>query len=244
MATGGLGGVHRGAGRPFDVSADLDELAAPTAPLVVCSGVKSILDIAGHARGARDAGRPGRRLRDERLPGVHDDLQRDASSKRGSTPRPRPPTLVRAHRRLGLPGAIVLAQPPPSDLAIPRQEMEAAVAAALTAPRRGDHRQGDHPVPARRDPRRDRRPEPGGEQGADCRQRAARWRGRGGAVRLRPSMPERLREGDPACRPAQLPESGRKVLSTCSTSRRKPGTASLVVVAMTMTLAWLLNWIR
>ena len=39
--------------------------------------------------------------------------------------------LVRAHRRLGLPGAIVLAQPPPADLALPREEMESALAAAL-----------------------------------------------------------------------------------------------------------------
>ncbi len=44
FATGGLGGVHRGAGHSFDVSADLPALA--TAPvLVVCAGVKSILDI-------------------------------------------------------------------------------------------------------------------------------------------------------------------------------------------------------
>jgi len=44
MATGGLGGVHRGAADTFDVSADLDVLAE-TPIVVVCSGVKSILDI-------------------------------------------------------------------------------------------------------------------------------------------------------------------------------------------------------
>jgi pseudouridine-5'-phosphate glycosidase len=44
FATGGLGGVHRGAADTFDVSADLDVLAQ-TPVLVVCSGVKSILDI-------------------------------------------------------------------------------------------------------------------------------------------------------------------------------------------------------
>ena len=46
MATGGLGGVHRGASESFDVSTDLDELARADGSLVVCSGVKSILDIA------------------------------------------------------------------------------------------------------------------------------------------------------------------------------------------------------
>jgi pseudouridylate synthase len=45
FATGGLGGVHRGARDTWDVSADLDVLAG-TPILVVCSGVKSVLDIA------------------------------------------------------------------------------------------------------------------------------------------------------------------------------------------------------
>ncbi|MEU5692769.1 pseudouridine-5'-phosphate glycosidase [Actinosynnema sp. NPDC020468] len=45
FATGGLGGVHRGARDTWDVSADLDVLAS-TPVLVVCSGVKSILDVA------------------------------------------------------------------------------------------------------------------------------------------------------------------------------------------------------
>ncbi len=45
MATGGLGGVHRGASTTFDISTDLDELARADGSAVVCSGVKSILDI-------------------------------------------------------------------------------------------------------------------------------------------------------------------------------------------------------
>ena len=46
FATGGLGGVHRGAAQSFDVSADLGVLAS-TPVLVVCAGVKSILDVPG-----------------------------------------------------------------------------------------------------------------------------------------------------------------------------------------------------
>lgn len=46
FATGGLGGVHRGASETFDVSADLGVLAS-TPVLVVCAGVKSILDVPG-----------------------------------------------------------------------------------------------------------------------------------------------------------------------------------------------------
>ena len=45
FATGGVGGVHRGAATTFDISADLNELAT-TPVAVVCAGVKSILDIA------------------------------------------------------------------------------------------------------------------------------------------------------------------------------------------------------
>ena len=45
MATGGLGGVHRDASASFDVSTDLDELARADGALVVCSGMKSILDV-------------------------------------------------------------------------------------------------------------------------------------------------------------------------------------------------------
>jgi hypothetical protein len=44
FATGGIGGVHRGAEYSFDISADLTELGR-TPVLVVCAGVKSILDI-------------------------------------------------------------------------------------------------------------------------------------------------------------------------------------------------------
>lgn len=46
FATGGLGGVHRGASETFDVSADLGVIAS-TPVLIVCAGVKSILDVAG-----------------------------------------------------------------------------------------------------------------------------------------------------------------------------------------------------
>ena len=44
FATGGIGGVHRGAQQTFDISADLEELAQ-TQVLVVCAGAKSILDL-------------------------------------------------------------------------------------------------------------------------------------------------------------------------------------------------------
>ena len=44
FATGGIGGVHRGAAASFDISADLEELAT-THVAVVCAGAKAILDL-------------------------------------------------------------------------------------------------------------------------------------------------------------------------------------------------------
>lgn len=44
FATGGIGGVHRGAERTMDVSADLQELAR-TPVIVVCAGIKALLDV-------------------------------------------------------------------------------------------------------------------------------------------------------------------------------------------------------
>lgn len=44
FATGGIGGVHRGAQQTFDISADLQELAQ-TNVAVICAGAKSILDL-------------------------------------------------------------------------------------------------------------------------------------------------------------------------------------------------------
>ncbi len=57
VATGGIGGVHRGFPAPPDVSADLGELAR-TAALVVCSGVKSLLDVEGTVEALETLGVP------------------------------------------------------------------------------------------------------------------------------------------------------------------------------------------
>ena len=46
MVTDGLGGVHRAATETFDISTDLDDLARADGSVVVCSGFKSILDLA------------------------------------------------------------------------------------------------------------------------------------------------------------------------------------------------------
>lgn len=130
MATGGLGGVHRGAGRTFDVSADLDELARADGALVVCSGVKSILDVPAtlevlETRGVLVVG-----YGTDEFPAFTALSSGLPVEARVDTPA-EAAELVRAHRKLGLPGAVVLAQPPPTGLALGREEMEAALGEAL-----------------------------------------------------------------------------------------------------------------
>jgi pseudouridylate synthase len=129
MATGGLGGVHRDAAATFDVSTDLDELARADGALVVCSGVKSILDVpatleALETRGVLVAG-----YGTDRLPGFLTSssglfLEHTVDSPAAAA------ALVRAHRAARLPGAIVLAQPVPPAHALDLEVMQAALAKA------------------------------------------------------------------------------------------------------------------
>jgi pseudouridine-5'-phosphate glycosidase len=137
MATGGIGGVHRDAATSFDISADLDELARADGALVVCSGVKSILDIAATLEAMETRGIAVIGYRTDVLPAftaVSSGLPLEA---RAETPAD-VAAVVRVHRALGLPGAIVLAQPVPAAAAIDAGEMESALERATSeAKRRG-----------------------------------------------------------------------------------------------------------
>ncbi|MGI8860860.1 MAG: pseudouridine-5'-phosphate glycosidase [Rubrobacteraceae bacterium] len=70
FATGGLGGVHRGARESWDVSADLAALAR-TPVAVVCSGVKSILDVPATLEQLETLGVPVAGFRTRRFPGFY-----------------------------------------------------------------------------------------------------------------------------------------------------------------------------
>jgi pseudouridylate synthase len=134
MATGGLGGVHRGAATNGDVSTDLDELARANGALVVCSGFKSILDLpmtleALETRGVLVVGYqtnelPGFLTRSSGLP-----LEHHVDSPAQAV------DLVRAHRRLELPGAIVLVQPVPAQDSVAPLLLAEAIENALSKAR-------------------------------------------------------------------------------------------------------------
>ena len=165
MATGGLGGVHRDASASFDVSTDLDELARADGALVVCSGMKSILDLPATLESLETRGVLVVGYRTGELPGF---LTRSAGlplEHRVDSPA-EAAELVRAHRALGLPGAIVLAQPVPEPEAMdPDPLRRRPRAGPRRGPAPGDRRQAADPVLAGSDPRR---PPVGAASAANC----------------------------------------------------------------------------
>jgi pseudouridylate synthase len=112
FATGGLGGVHRGARESWDVSADLPALAT-TPVLVVCSGVKSILDVAATLEVLETESVPVLGYRTDAFPGFY---RRDSGYPAGwRVDSPAQAAAVwLAHRALGGGSGAVLAQPVPA----------------------------------------------------------------------------------------------------------------------------------
>ena len=129
FATGGIGGVHRGA--PFDESADLVELAR-TSAIVVCAGAKSILDLPATLERLETLGVPVIGYQTDELPAFFS----ETSGLRLTARLDAPDAVARAwqaHRALGRPGAMLVVQPPPAEHAIPAPMVEAATQAALRA---------------------------------------------------------------------------------------------------------------
>jgi len=126
FATGGIGGVHRGA--PFDESADLAELAH-TPVLVVCAGAKSILDVPATWERLESYGIPVLGYRTSELPGFFTaetgialDLRVDSAGDVAA--------VFRAHQALGRRQALLVVQPPPAEHRLPREAVELAVTRA------------------------------------------------------------------------------------------------------------------
>lgn len=135
MATGGLGGVHREAATTFDISNDLDELARADGALVVCSGIKSILDMPATLDALETRGVPVVGYRTSELPAFLTRSSGLALEARVET-ADEAACLVRAHRDLSLPGALILAQPVPEADALEAKAMDAALESALAEARR------------------------------------------------------------------------------------------------------------
>ena len=129
FATGGIGGVHRGAGDSFDISADLQELAR-TPVTVVCAGAKAILDLPKTLEVLETLGVPVLAYRQDAFPafwsrdsGLTAPLRLDDPAQIAASARMR--------AALGLPGGQLVANPIPADAEISRDEIVPAIEAAL-----------------------------------------------------------------------------------------------------------------
>jgi len=128
FATGGIGGVHRGAETTMDVSADLLELARLPV-LTVSSGAKGILDLPKTLEVLETQGVPVIGYGTDTLPAFH---SRDSAlpiDHRVDTPQ-EAAALARLHWSLGLAGLLVC-NPVPQAAALARQEVEAWIDGAM-----------------------------------------------------------------------------------------------------------------
>jgi pseudouridine-5'-phosphate glycosidase len=130
FATGGIGGVHRGAETSFDISADLLELAA-TPVTVVAAGAKAILDLPKTLEVLETHGVPVIAYGQDEFPAFWS----RASGLKAPLRMDDPAQIAAAHRMrglLGLPGGQLVANPIPVEAEIPRTEITPAIEAALT----------------------------------------------------------------------------------------------------------------
>lgn len=129
FATGGIGGVHRGAQESFDISADLQELAR-TEVAVVCAGAKSILDIGLTLEYLETQGVPVIGYGCEELPafytresGFKVDYRLDSAEEIAKA--------LRLKWELGLSGGVVVANPIPKPYAMPKADIDDVIYQAL-----------------------------------------------------------------------------------------------------------------
>ena len=130
FATGGIGGVHRGAESSFDVSADLLEIAR-TPVCVVCAGAKSILDIPKTLELLEALGVPVIGFRTNTFPAFYVQSSGLPVAARVESPE-YAATLARTHFSLGG-GGLLLAQPVAADVALSDAEFAVAYTEAERA---------------------------------------------------------------------------------------------------------------
>lgn len=129
FATGGIGGVHRGASKSFDISADLTELGK-TNVAVVCSGVKSILDIGLTLEYLETLGVPVLGYKTEKMPAFYTrESSHYCDSKVESVDDLA--DIIAAKWTLGVEGGLVIANPVPEEFSYPAGEIEDIIKSAI-----------------------------------------------------------------------------------------------------------------
>ncbi|SQH76697.1 conserved hypothetical protein [Shewanella benthica] len=129
FATGGIGGVHRGAQQTFDISADLQELAN-TDVAVICAGAKTILDIALTLEYLETQGVPVIGHQTDTLPGFYTRESEFGVDYRLDTPK-QIATAIKAKWEMGLKGGVVIANPIPEEFELDRDMIDKVIIDAV-----------------------------------------------------------------------------------------------------------------
>ena len=129
FATGGIGGVHRGAETTMDISADLEELGQ-TPVMVVCAGAKSILDLGLTLEYLETKGVPVIGYRTEELPAFYTRESGFSVDYRVDTPEELA-AAFKAGIDMGLKSGMLVTNPIPEEFAMPKAVIDQAIDEAI-----------------------------------------------------------------------------------------------------------------
>ena len=129
FATGGIGGVHRGAETTMDISADLEELGQ-TPVMVVCAGAKSILDLGLTLEYLETKGVPVIGFGTDELPAFYTRQSGFGVDYRIDTPKDLA-AAFKAQNDLGFKGGMLVTNPIPEEYAMPLETITAAIDRAI-----------------------------------------------------------------------------------------------------------------
>lgn len=165
FATGGIGGVHRGAETTMDISADLEELAH-TPVMVVCAGAKSILDLGLTLEYLETHGVPVIGYQTEELPAFYTRKSGFKVDYRLDTPK-QLAEAFHVKRELGLEGGMLVTNPHPRAVLYGRRrDQQGHQRGGGGGQGAGHPRQGHHALPAGQDQGHHRRQQPGCQHSA------------------------------------------------------------------------------
>ena len=134
FATGGIGGVHRGAETTMDISADLQELAH-TPVMVVCAGAKSILDLGLTLEYLETNGVPVIGYQTEELPAFYTRKSGFGVDYRLDTPQELAKTFF-VKQDMGLVGGMLVANPIPEEYSMDHEVINKAIDEAVEESKR------------------------------------------------------------------------------------------------------------
>ncbi|MBR1550949.1 MAG: pseudouridine-5'-phosphate glycosidase [Muribaculaceae bacterium] len=129
FATGGIGGVHRGAETTMDISADLEELAQ-TPVMVICAGAKSILDLGLTLEYLETKGVPVIGYGTDELPAFYTRTSGHKVDYRIDTPEDLAQAFV-AKMAMGLKGGMLVTNPIPEQYSMPHEVIDKAIDQAI-----------------------------------------------------------------------------------------------------------------